>query len=143
MSFKNRPSTPETMSSTDDEYEEKNQSASYSLDPHPSPFTNPSTFADRHPHTTVTGTDVSPIQPTWVPTNLTFHMEDATQPAWSYPSSRFGFVHMRYLAGSVASWTALLREAHRCCAPGGWAESLEVSCVFRSEDGSGGVGEEV
>lgn len=32
MSFKNRPSTPETMSSTDDEYEEKDQSASDSLD---------------------------------------------------------------------------------------------------------------
>lgn len=36
----------------------------------------------------------------------------------------------------LPSWTALLREAHRCCTPGGWVESLEVSCAFRSEDGS-------
>ena len=31
----------------------------------------PSDFADEYPNTEVIGTDISPIQPTWVPPNLT------------------------------------------------------------------------
>jgi len=34
-------------------------------------------MADAYPSTEIVGTDISPIQPTWVPPNCTFHIEDA------------------------------------------------------------------
>ncbi|KAK4153508.1 Phosphomethylethanolamine N-methyltransferase [Chaetomidium leptoderma] len=92
-------------------------------------------FADKYPNTQVTGTDISPIQPTWVPPNLKFEMDDATLD-WTYADDHFDYVHMRYLFGSVADWPALLQRAYRCCKPGGHVESFEASCVFRSDDGS-------
>jgi SAM-dependent methyltransferase len=94
-----------------------------------------SAFAINYPHTTILGNDLSPIQPTWIPPNLTFELDDLTSP-WLHPTNTFDFIHMRCLLGSVPDWHGLLREAHRCCKPGGWAESLEVSCVFRSDDGT-------
>ncbi|KAK4239582.1 Phosphomethylethanolamine N-methyltransferase [Achaetomium macrosporum] len=92
-------------------------------------------FADQYPHALVTGTDISPIQPTWVPPNCKFEMDDATL-EWTYADGHFDYIHMRYLFGSIADWPALLRRAYRCCKPGGWVESFEASCVFRSDDGS-------
>lgn len=62
-------------------------------------------------------------------------MDDATLP-WTYPADHFDYVHMRYLFGSIADWDALLRQAYRCCRPGGYVESFEASCVFRSDDGT-------
>lgn len=33
-------------------------------------------------------------------------------------------------------WNALLKEAYRCCAPGGWVQSCECDVEFRSDDGT-------
>ncbi|KAK3385900.1 S-adenosyl-L-methionine-dependent methyltransferase [Podospora didyma] len=96
-------------------------------------------FADQYPDVEVIGTDLSPIQPTWVPPNLRFEIEDMTL-NWTYRPNDFDFVHMRYLFGSVENWTALLRQAYRACKPGGWVESFEASTVMDSDDGSVKVG---
>lgn len=53
-----------------------------------------------------------------------------------YPDNHFDYVHMRYMLGSIVDWPRLLRQSYRCCKPGGYVESFEVSCVLRSEDGS-------
>ncbi|KAK5651413.1 hypothetical protein OQA88_12501 [Cercophora sp. LCS_1] len=92
-------------------------------------------FADEFPNTEVTGTDLSPIQPTWVPPNVKFEIDDATTP-WTWPQGTFDFVHLRYLFGSIPDWTALLREAYNACAPGGWVETVEVEVDFLSDDGT-------
>ena len=42
-----------------------------------------SDFADEFPDTEVTGTDVSPIQPVWLPPNVRFEIDDATEEPWS------------------------------------------------------------
>lgn len=81
------------------------------------------------------GTDISPAQSTWVPPNLTFEIEDATMD-WTFPENHFDYVHLRYLFGSIADWPRLLSQAYRVCKPGGYVESYEASCVFRSEDGT-------
>ncbi|KAH8879347.1 S-adenosyl-L-methionine-dependent methyltransferase [Thozetella sp. PMI_491] len=96
-------------------------------------------FADQYPHAEVIGTDISPIQPLWLPPNLRFEMEDATQ-AWSYPADSFDFVHFRYLFGSFTDWSALYRQAFRCCKPGGYLEDVEASLFALSDDGSVAAG---
>lgn len=90
-------------------------------------------FADEHPGSTVTGTDISPIQPTWVLPNVQFEIEDCTSP-WTFASQAFDFVHMRYLLGSICDWTQLFREAYRVLEPGGYIESFEASPFIRTDD---------
>ncbi|KAJ9157361.1 Phosphoethanolamine N-methyltransferase 3-like protein 1 [Pleurostoma richardsiae] len=92
-------------------------------------------FADEFPNAEVIGTDLSPIQPSWVPPNLKFELEDATAP-WSFPDGTFDFVHVRYLFGAIADWDALYSEAYRACTPGGWVESCECDPVICSDDGT-------
>lgn len=92
-------------------------------------------MADKFPNAQVIGTDISPIQPGWVPPNLKFEIEDCTSP-WTYPEETFDFVHIRYLFGTIPNWTALFKEAYRVLKPGGWIESVEPSCVFNADDGS-------
>ncbi|KAJ9148454.1 methyltransferase [Pleurostoma richardsiae] len=92
-------------------------------------------FADEFPDANVIGTDISPIQPSWVPPNLTFEIEDCTE-EWTFKPDSVDFVHMRYLYGSIKDWAALFREAYRVCKPGGWVESYEASPMMESDDGS-------
>ncbi|KAM5343682.1 hypothetical protein ACJ41O_012219 [Fusarium nematophilum] len=92
-------------------------------------------FADELPHAEVIGTDISPIQPSWVPPNLKFEIEDCTQ-QWTFGSDSIDFVHLRYLVGSIKDWASLFKEAYRVCVPGGWAESYEGVPQMDSDDGT-------
>ncbi|CCE28844.1 uncharacterized protein CPUR_02533 [Claviceps purpurea 20.1] len=92
-------------------------------------------FADQFPNASVVGTDLSPCQPQWVPPNVCFEIDDAML-EWTYDDNHFDFIHMRYIVGGIEDWTDLFKEAYRCCAPGGWVESLEYEPEFRSDDGS-------
>jgi SAM-dependent methyltransferase len=69
-------------------------------------------FADQFPSTEVTGTDISPIQPSFVPPNLKFEIDDA-QLDWTYPSDHFDFVHLRCLMGSISDWPRLYSQIYR------------------------------
>ncbi|CCE31737.1 uncharacterized protein CPUR_05592 [Claviceps purpurea 20.1] len=90
-------------------------------------------FADQFPNASVIGTDLSPCQPQWVPPNVCFEIDDAGL-EWTWNANHFDFIHMRYLLGGIEDWTGLLKEAYRCCAPGGWVESVELDVEFRSDD---------
>ncbi|KAG6080763.1 hypothetical protein E4U16_008155 [Claviceps sp. LM84 group G4] len=92
-------------------------------------------FADRFPNASVIGTDLSPCQPQWVPPNLRFEIDDATL-EWTWNADHFDFIHIRYIVGGIQDWTGLFKEAYRCCAPGGWVQSVEIDVDFRSDDGS-------
>ena len=48
-------------------------------------------FGDEHPSAEVLGTDLSPTQPTWVPPNVRFEIDDATKP-WTWDAGAFDFV---------------------------------------------------
>ncbi|KAK4446200.1 S-adenosyl-L-methionine-dependent methyltransferase [Podospora aff. communis PSN243] len=90
-------------------------------------------FADEYPDCQVVGTDISPIQPTWVPPNCRFEIEDATKP-WTFAPESFDFIHMRYMYGSVVDWNALFAEMYRATKPGGWVETMEPSSQFESDN---------
>ncbi|KAG6156589.1 hypothetical protein E4U51_008204 [Claviceps purpurea] len=92
-------------------------------------------FADRFPNTSVIGTDLSPCQPQWVPPNLRFEIDDAGL-EWTWNADYFDFIHIRYIMGGIQDWKALLKDAYRCCAPGGWVQSVEMDVNYRSDDGT-------
>ncbi|KAG6157662.1 hypothetical protein E4U51_008011 [Claviceps purpurea] len=92
-------------------------------------------FADRFPNTSVIGTDISPCQPQWLPPNVRFEIEDATL-EWTWDTDYFDFIHIRYIFGAFQNWAGLFKKAYRCCAPGGWVQSVECDVDFRSDDGS-------
>ncbi|EFX02935.1 methyltransferase type 11 [Grosmannia clavigera kw1407] len=92
-------------------------------------------FADLHPNVTVIGTDISPIQPAWVPPNVKFQIDDFTQP-WTFAEESVDFIYARWLIGCVTNWTALFKEAYRTLKPGGWIETFESDGFFESDDGT-------
>ncbi|PHH83073.1 hypothetical protein CDD83_3067 [Cordyceps sp. RAO-2017] len=89
-------------------------------------------MADAYPAAEVFGTDISPIQPTWVPPNCVFHIEDA-QLDWTYRPATFDFIHIRALYGSIGDWAALYRQAFRSLVPGGWIENFEFNITLYSD----------
>jgi hypothetical protein len=70
-----------------------------------------------------------------VPPNVTFEIDDATQP-WTFHPNSADYIHMRYLLGSIADWDALYGEAYRALAPGGWIEHYEAAPYMLSDDGT-------
>ncbi|OMP82058.1 Phosphoethanolamine N-methyltransferase 3 [Diplodia seriata] len=92
-------------------------------------------FAEEYPEAEVVGVDLSPIQPSVVPSNCTFVVDDCTQ-SWSFPKDEFDLVHIRALFGSVSDWPAFYKEAYDHIKPGGWINQFETSIVPKSDDGS-------
>jgi len=64
-------------------------------------------------------------------------VDDITQ-EWTYPANTFDYIHMRWMVGSVAHWTALYKEIFRALKSGGTFEHKESSCVIQSDDGTVG-----
>jgi len=92
-------------------------------------------FADQFPSATVIGTDISPIQPPWLPPNCRFEIDDATLD-WTYAEGQFDFIHMRYLTGSIPDWKKVYEQAYRCLKPGGWLEHTDFTIEVCCDDGS-------
>ncbi len=89
-------------------------------------------MADTYPSTVIIGSDISPIQPAWVPPNCFFHIEDA-QLEWTYAPASFDFVHIRAMYGSISDWRNLYRQAHDALVPGGWVENFEFTIHLHSD----------
>jgi trans-aconitate methyltransferase len=92
--------------------------------------------ADEYPSAEVTGIDLSPIQPSWVPPNCSFIIDNA-EDEWPYLSSKpFDFVHWRVLCGSIKDWPRLYSQAYNHITPGGWIEAQEHDVRVSSDDDS-------
>ncbi|KAL1982645.1 hypothetical protein VTN96DRAFT_1015 [Rasamsonia emersonii] len=76
-------------------------------------------FADQYPSAQVIGTDLSPIQPPWVPPNCVFEIDDFETP-WLYRAD-FDFIHGRELEGCIANEDQLFSRAFEYLKPGGEA----------------------
>ncbi|KEF53334.1 uncharacterized protein A1O9_10782 [Exophiala aquamarina CBS 119918] len=91
-------------------------------------------FADEFPESLVLGTDLSPIQPNWVPPNCRFYVDDI-ESEWTYsPGEHFDFIHGRALCGSIADWHRLFTQSLANLKPGGWIEMQEFFCKVYSID---------
>lgn len=78
---------------------------------------------DVYPNAEVIGVDLSPIQPRWVPPNVTFEVDDVEQ-TWTYPDNSFDMVYIRQLIGFIDDWSKIYEQAMRVLKPGG---VLEIS----------------
>ncbi|KAH0606033.1 uncharacterized protein H6S33_004490 [Morchella sextelata] len=90
---------------------------------------------EKYPSAKVIGTDLSPIQPNWVPPNVEFQIDDAEQ-EWTWPKNHFDLVHIRNLNGAIKDWNFLLKEAYRTTKPGGWVDITEYDFHLYSDDGT-------
>lgn len=92
--------------------------------------------AELYPTATITGTDLSPIQPTWVPPNVTFELHDCLQYPWEF-SRQFDLIHTQSLNGFVIKfWQGFLEECFRNLKTGGWVECHESDLMLQSDDDS-------
>ncbi|OBT76101.1 hypothetical protein VF21_04857 [Pseudogymnoascus sp. 05NY08] len=89
--------------------------------------------ADLYPNAKVIATDLSPIQPQWVPPNLSFEIDDAEE-EWLFDPQSIDLVHARYLFHGIRDWPRLLRQAKRVLKPGGYVELVEMHVIPTSPD---------
>ncbi|KIW92501.1 uncharacterized protein Z519_06348 [Cladophialophora bantiana CBS 173.52] len=89
--------------------------------------------AEVHPDAIVIGTDLSPIQPHFVPTNLSFEIADADE-EWTF-GHRFDLIHSRIMNDfTLRSWPHYFEQAMQWLTPGGWVECQESDYNRRSDD---------
>ncbi|KAF4625669.1 hypothetical protein G7Y89_g12491 [Cudoniella acicularis] len=83
-------------------------------------------YGDEHPEAKVLGIDLSPIQPAFLPPNVTFEIDDAEEP-WTY-SHKFDFIYARMMTGSIANWPKFFKQCFEFSNPGAWLELSD--CIF-------------
>lgn len=90
--------------------------------------------ADMFPEAEVLGIDLSPIQPSWVPSNLRFVIDDF-EDEWTY-GGHWDFIHLRYTLGSLQNIPAMLDRIRTHLRPGGWVEFQEIHGDPQCDDGT-------
>lgn len=91
-------------------------------------------MGDLFPDAAIRGVDLSPIQPSWVPPNVKFEVDDI-EGEWAYGET-FDYIFMRYLMSSIRDWPKLVGSAYESLNPGGWVEFQDFDATVYSEDGS-------
>jgi len=81
-------------------------------------------MGERYTSSEVIAMDISVFQPTDVPPNVVFQIDDVTE-EWTF-TQPFDFIHVRNLSGSFADWGAIYREAFKHLKPGGYIEIIDI-----------------
>jgi SAM-dependent methyltransferase len=89
--------------------------------------------ADEFPDAEVIGTDLSPIQPAYVPPNVRFEIDDM-ELEWQYGENYFDFIHVRCLAASISDWRLLLKQAYDALKPGGYVQFTDYGGEIWCDD---------
>ncbi|KAL3425468.1 methyltransferase domain-containing protein [Phlyctema vagabunda] len=83
-------------------------------------------IADQYPDAEVIGTDIAKVQPTAVPPNVFFEIDDAEdESGWTFAEDDFDLIHFRNLSGAFTDWDHIYHEAWTHLKPGGWLEVLD------------------
>lgn len=72
--------------------------------------TNSTIVGEQYPSAHVLGIDLSPIQPTWLPPNVHFMVDDVESP-WLHPQNHFDYVHSRHTVQGIKDWPQLFSNA--------------------------------
>jgi SAM-dependent methyltransferase len=91
-------------------------------------------FADQYPDCQITGVDLSPIQPQFVPPNVSFHVDDL-EDDWTF-SEKFDFIFSRFMTGSIRNWSKYLKQCYESLEPGGTLELMDIIYPIKSDDGT-------
>ncbi|KAF2237966.1 S-adenosyl-L-methionine-dependent methyltransferase, partial [Viridothelium virens] len=92
-------------------------------------------MGDAYPSAQVLGIDLSPIQPTWVPPNVRFMVDDA-ESEWLHPRDHFDLVHARHCLPAFKDWAGVFASAFAHVKPGGWMEVQDLQFVSQCDDGT-------
>ncbi|KAL8999989.1 MAG: hypothetical protein Q9169_001234 [Polycauliona sp. 2 TL-2023] len=87
--------------------------------------------AERFPTAEVTATDITCFQPTDVPPNVFFEIDDA-QEEWTY-TEPFDFIHLRGLSGAFSDWTSVYKKAHKHLQVNGILEVADFGFITTME----------
>ena len=68
-------------------------------------------MADQYPSAVVTGVDLSPIQPGWVPPNVKFIVDDFNDD-WGCSQNNFDLVHLRNIIAHIQDIPKVLKQAY-------------------------------
>lgn len=90
-------------------------------------------MADRCESAVVTGVDIAPVQPTWVPPNCHFEVLDI-EDDWMMAKNSFTFIHARELIMSIRDWDRLFQQAYEHLKPGAYFEIGGTYPSPRSDD---------
>jgi SAM-dependent methyltransferase len=91
--------------------------------------------ADAYPSAKVIGVDTAPVQPSFVPQNLVFEIDDIEH-EWLWPKSSFDLIHGRELILAIHDWPRLVRQAFSRLRPGGYIQLCGSYPKFQSDDGT-------
>ncbi|KAI8660012.1 hypothetical protein NCS56_01219800 [Fusarium sp. Ph1] len=91
-------------------------------------------FGDEHPEAEIIGVDLSPIQPSFVPPNVQFLVDDIDE-EWNY-SEPFDYIHSRMMNFSIQNWVEYLQKMFQNLTPGGYVELQEMDGFYGSDDGT-------
>ncbi|KAF2814278.1 putative Trans-aconitate 2-methyltransferase [Mytilinidion resinicola] len=90
----------------------------------------------KYPNCEITGTDLSPIQPEWVPNNVKFVIDDANEDDWMVEPDSHDYIHTRVLLGCFQDFREIIAKAYKYLKPGGWMESQEYMSTVYCDDGT-------
>ncbi|KZL74106.1 methyltransferase domain-containing protein [Colletotrichum tofieldiae] len=90
--------------------------------------------AEIFPGAEILGNDLSAIQPSWVPPNIKFEIDDVESP-WVH-ENKYDFIFCRYMASSITNWPKLVKNIYDNLNPGGWVEFQDFDFGFFSDDGT-------
>ncbi|QGA13781.1 hypothetical protein EYB26_001432 [Talaromyces marneffei] len=93
----------------------------------------PIEMASHFPEASIIGTDLSPVQPTEVPPNVHFLVEDATE-EWLWEPNHFDYIRIGNMTGCLPSTKDVLKKAMRVLKPGGWFEWHDIDPIPRCDD---------
>ncbi|KAK3381141.1 methyltransferase domain-containing protein [Podospora didyma] len=97
-------------------------------------------MGDEYPGAEVIGLDLSPIQPSWVPPNVRFMIDDV-ETEWVDPPNSLDYVHGRHICMTIKNFPRLAAQAYTALKPGGWIELQELRFKIFCDDGSAPEGE--
>ncbi|RFU28532.1 hypothetical protein B7463_g7822, partial [Scytalidium lignicola] len=93
-------------------------------------------IGDEFPDAKIQATDLSPIQPSSVPENVHFFIDDASEEDWALPPDHFDYIHTRVLLGCFEDFRDVIRKSLHYLKPGGYMESQEIMSTPYCDDGT-------
>lgn len=93
-------------------------------------------MGDEFPDAEVQATDLSPIQPSSVPENVHFFIDDASEEDWALPPGHFDYIHTRVLLGCFTDFREIIRKGFHYTKPGGYMESQDIMSTPYCDDGT-------
>ncbi|QUC16381.1 uncharacterized protein UV8b_00622 [Ustilaginoidea virens] len=91
-------------------------------------------MGDKLSHVEVVGIDISPIQPSFVPPNVSFVIDDL-ELEWADPHP-YDFIFGRMLVGSIGDWPNFIRQSFENLKSGGWLELQDIVMLPQCADGT-------